>query len=205
MMRVRLQSVLATKANAKQFSSVSETFTRLAIKVVEGPANVGKKAIAGRDLKAGTVINEFSAPVFRQPTMHTVCLTNGIHVPPTFGAECISHACGLDTNVSMVVQPDAKSVKVVVTKDVASGDDLCFNYNSTEWTMSCPFECSCHTCLSEGKNRLVRGFAYLSVEEQDELMTGYVSPYIRNLAMRQRKMRLLVPTPQERELVSVAL
>jgi hypothetical protein len=193
-------------ASFRRFGTVTEAFTRAAIKVVDGPKHVGKIAVAARDLKAGTVINEFSAPVFRGPTMHTVCLTNGIHVPPTFGAECISHACGLDTNISMVVQPDARSVKVVVTKDTACGEDLCFNYNTTEWTMSCPFECSCHSCRAEGQSRLVRGFAYLSAEEQDELINhGYVSPYIRSLTMRQRILRASVPAVQEKELISVAL
>jgi hypothetical protein len=190
----------------RSFSAVSEAVTRMAIKVVDGPKHVGKKAIAARDLKAGMVINEFSAPVYRQPTMHTVCLTNGVHIPPTFGAECISHACGLETNISMVVQPDARSVQVVVTKDTAMGEDLCFNYNTTEWTMSCAFQCACHACQSEGKSRLVNGFSNLTVEEQDELLTtGYVSPYIRGLAMRQRSLRIQVQPPQEKELISVAL
>jgi len=164
-----------------------EEITRSAIKVVDGPKNVGRKAIAAKDLKTGMVINEFSQPLFRQPTMHTVCLTNGVHVPPTFGAEFISHACGPDTNISMVVQPDARSVKVVVTKDTKCGDDLYFNYNTTEWTMSCPFQCTCHVCMNEGKSRLVRGFAFLSNDEQDELLQGYVSAYVRSLAMKQRK------------------
>lgn len=191
----------------RQFGTVAEAITRAAIKVVDGPKNVGKKAIAARDLKAGTIINEFSAPVFRSPTMHTVCLTEGIHVPPTFGAECISHACGLDTNVSMVVQPDARSVHVVVTKDTACGEDLFFNYNTTEWTMSCPFQCSCHTCQAEGRSRLVRGFAYLSAKEQEDLLVhGYVSPYIRSLALRQRKLSQTRPSGLEgKEPISVAL
>ena len=196
---------LISASKVRRFSVVTEAFTRAAIKVVDGPKNVGKKAIAGRDLKAGPVINEFSAPVSRHPTMHTVCLTNGVHVPPTYGAECISHACGLDTNVSMVVQPDAKSVKVIVTKDTAYGADLYFNYNTTEWTMSCPFQCTCHVCQRDGTSRLVRGFAYLPVEEQDELLTGHVSAYIRSLAARQRKMRQAIPPLPEKELVSMAI
>jgi hypothetical protein len=111
----RLFTTTATTVSAVS-ANTCEALTRASIKVVEGPKNVGRKAIAARDLKIGSIINEFSAPVFRHPTMHTVCLTNGVHVPPTFGAEFISHACGVDTNISMVVQPDARSVKVVVTK-----------------------------------------------------------------------------------------
>jgi hypothetical protein len=142
--------------------------------------------------------------------MHTVCLTNGVHVAPTFGAEFISHACGLDTNVSMIVQPDAHSCKVVITKDTSLGEDLYFNYNTTEWTMSCPFQCSCHVCRNEGKSRLVRGFAHLSVEEQDELIeANEVSTYIKSLAMKQRKQRVISSSTAEprerRESVSLAI
>jgi len=174
----------------RRFFSSWEVLTRQAIHVVEGPKNVGLKAIAGMDLPMGTVINEFTAPVFRNPTMHTVCIANGIHVAPTFGAECISHACGPNTNVSIRVNSNERGAKVVVTKDVPKGEDLYFNYNTTEWTMSCPFQCSCQKCQAEGKSRLVQGFSHLSNEEQDELLlTDQVSSYVRSLVMKQRKQK----------------
>jgi hypothetical protein len=200
-----MSTTMATNSN--QVGNIIEMISKQSIKVVDGSKDVGRKAIAAKDLKIGTVINEFYAPVFRHPTMHTVCLTNGIHIAPTFGAECISHACGLDTNVSMVVQPDAKSCKVVITRDTACGEDLVFNYNTTEWTMSCPFQCSCHVCQNEGKSRTVRGFAHLSVEEQDELISANeVSAYIKSLAMKQRKVRALLPSSvQEEKPKSVSL
>jgi len=203
--RASLSSSVTT-ASTFQASSFYEPLTKQAIAVVDGPINVGRKAVAARDLKKGTVINEFSTPVFRQPTMHTVCLTQGVHVVPTFGAEFISHACGVDTNVNMMVQPDAKSVKVVVTKDTTCGADLHFNYNTTEWMMSSPFHCTCHVCQAQGASRIVRGFAHLTIQEQDDLMKDYVSPYIRFLVNKQRRLRTFVPEAEKQaEGISLAI
>jgi len=116
----------------------------------------GRKAVARCNLAPNTVINEFFDPVMTRPTMHTICLGANVHVAPTYGAEFISHACA-GTNTRILV--GASSGKVVVTKPVAAGEDLSFNYETTEWVLSCPFECACASCLASGSKRLVRGFA----------------------------------------------
>ena len=136
------------------------------------------KAVAAVPLAPNTVINTFRAPVSSHATMHTICLGAGTHVAPTHGAEFISHACS-GTNVKVVVAGPAVGM-LVVTKHVAAGEDLSFkcvvaarrraarlpwltralrSYETSEWALSCPFECACPSCLASGTKRVVRGFA----------------------------------------------
>lgn len=153
--------------------------TAEAIQIVDAGV-VGRKAVAAQDLTAGTIINEFREPVFDHPTMHTVCLSESVHVAPTEGAEFISHACA-DTNCRIVVSSDGKVGRVTVTKPVRKGEDFSFNYNTTEWRMSCPFTCVCSSCSKLEAPRLVAGFANLSREERIRIQSE-TSPYVRRLA-----------------------
>lgn len=177
-MQAKQSIAKAAQMSSKQFNEF--------IKVVDGPAHIGRKAVAAKNLTPGMVLNEYSHPVFRTPTMHTVCLDGVIHVAPTYGAEFISHQCGPNCNVQMQVQPDRKSAKVVVVKPVLQGEDLAFNYNTTEWTMSCPFSCGCSVCLASGKAKHVGGFANLSKQEQQELVEQ-ASGYVRSMVAKSSK------------------
>lgn len=181
-----------------------EALTKRAIRVVD-TKQFGKKAVANVALQRGQVINRYNAPVFSSPTMHTVCLTESIHVAPTFGAECISHACGVDIpNTAMKVV--GSEVQVVVTRDVSEGQDLFFNYNTTEWTMSCPFDCLCPHCTSPGRSsKRVQGFSKLSPCDQDELLP-HASPFVKSLLqqLRQRQSPVTATASAQKQLAEVA-
>ena len=161
--------------------------TTAAIRLTAHPVK-GTTAVAARDLEPGWVINEFRSPVLRRPTMHTVCLDETTHVAPTQGAEFISHACGSCTNVRIAVADDAQSARFVVTKPVRQGEELAFNYNSTEWEMSCPFECGCPSCTARatGQRRLIRGFKFLSADERRDLWHE-TSNYIRQCVLAEEE------------------
>jgi hypothetical protein len=156
-----------------------EAITRECIKVVE-TSLIGLKAVANKPLKKGQVINSYKAPVFGKPTMHTVCFSETIHVAPTFGAECIAHACGVTVPNVLMEIVDGKSANVVLARDVEEGTDLYFNYCSTEWTMSCPFQCQCPDCQTLGKSNQVQGFSRMSSQQQAELLP-FASPYLQTL------------------------
>jgi hypothetical protein len=158
--------------------------TREAIKVI--PHSVkGLVAVAAQNLNKGTTIHEIKGKVFNQPTMHTVCLGPEIHIVPTGGAECISHACYPSANIEITnvkvennIEPSAT---VVCSRNIHEGEELAFNYNTTEWEMSSPFTCSCPACLAKGDmNRaLVRGFKFLNLSERLQILNA-CSPYIRS-------------------------
>lgn len=183
--RVAFRSPLAgTPASflRRQLSTVMKTED--ALELVE-TKTIGRKAIARVPLAAGTVINVFREPVEGRPTMHTVQFDETTHVAPTLGAEFISHACA-GTNTRIVVHDDRKAASFVVTKDVDAGEDLSFNYNTTEWDMNSPFPCECADCKASGVTRSVRGFKHLSNADR-MLIMNEVSPFVRQRTMEELK------------------
>mmetsp|Transcript_10342 Transcript_10342/g.12454 ORF Transcript_10342/g.12454 Transcript_10342/m.12454 type:complete len:220 (-) Transcript_10342:1635-2294(-) len=177
--RASLRKLSVSSPIASPMEELDFIETEAALRVVPGGA-VGKKAVANMPLKKGMLINEFAAPVFNGPTMHTVQLTEDIHIPPTRGAEFISHACE-NTNTRIIIDSDDLVGRFVVTEDVEEGEDLFFNYNTTEWDMNSPFECLCESCKA-GKSRYIRGFKHLSLKDQENIMHE-TSPLIRAKAM----------------------
>ena len=161
--------------------------TSEAIRLVE-TKTIGRKAVAAVALKAGTVINTFVHPVLRSPLMHTVQFDDKVHVAPTDGAEFISHWCE-DTNTRIVVAEDRRSAQFVTTCDVQAGDDLSFNYNTTEWSMNSPFLCACPACEASQHPRYVRGFKHLSVEDRSAIASE-TSPLIRDKAWEEARAHL---------------
>jgi hypothetical protein len=158
-------------------------FIALTPMIIPGLGVSGRKAVARTTLEAGTVLNEFAQPVFTRPTMHTVCLSASVHVAPTQGAEFISHACA-DTNTRITVSANGLQGKVVTTRKVFEGEDLSFNYQTTEWILSCPFQCACKSCcLAAGDKVIIRGFAFLPPAERMRLWNE-ASPYVRAMASR---------------------
>lgn len=164
--------------------------TREAIRLVE-TKTIGRKAVANVALKAGTVINTFQTPVLNRPTMHTVQFDEHIHVAPTDGAEFISHWCE-DTNTRIVVAEDRQSAQFVTTCDIEPGQDLSFNYNTTEWDMNSTFFCACPSCVaSQSGPRNIRGFKHLSLSERSAI-AAETSPLIREMAFDETVKHLSV-------------
>lgn len=69
----------------------------------------------------------------------------------------LNHSC--DPNIIV------RGLEVIAFKPIASGDELRFNYNATEWEMARPFQCQCGNC----KNRWVQGFKFLTTNERKML------------------------------------
>lgn len=57
---------------------------------------------------------------------------------------------------------------LIALKDIEAGEEITYNYNTTEYDMCCPFTCNCrsNTCIKE-----IRGFKHLSVEQKKELLS----------------------------------
>ncbi|GBG34894.1 Hypothetical Protein FCC1311_111172 [Hondaea fermentalgiana] len=175
-----LRSVGKPKFALRRLTTVLKTGDALELVQTE---NIGRKAIAKVALQPGTVINVFEEPVESRPTMHTVQFDETTHVAPTLGAEFISHACA-DTNTRIVVDEDCRSASFVVTKPVEAGEDLFFNYNTTEWDMNSPFACACPACQAAGKTTNVQGFKYLTIEERTAIIKE-VSPFVRSKSLQE--------------------
>jgi len=109
----------------------------------------------------------------------------------------LNHSC--DPNCAL----DFTRLELVSRRAIAPGEELSFNYLTSEWDMAAPFTCHCGACDrlggaqgphdsgdgGDGRDshniRLIRGFRHLSLAEQD-LLAPFASPYLRLRLADQR-------------------
>jgi hypothetical protein len=80
---------------------------------------------------------------------------------------------------------DFERWQLYALRTVSPGEELGWNYLTTEWELSCPFECGCGAAECE---HTIRGFKYLSNDRRMALRP-LLSPYLRSLVL------LRVPMP----------
>lgn len=91
----------------------------------------------------------------------------------------LNHSC--DPNL----QIDLDASCFTALRGIESGEELTFNYLTTEWEMASPFRCLCRTASC---HEMIQGFKFLSPEEQEQLLDS-VAPHIRTLVERSRRGR----------------
>jgi hypothetical protein len=139
-------------------------------------------AVAAFDLLPGTIISRSEPNYLDHPTIHTICIDFKTHASLDNNGRFLSHACDSAINCRVVFDQNAKTFAVEVIRKVAKGETLAFNYNCTEWEMQCPFDCACITCANGKKSNHIRGFKYLSTDEQAVLLE-FSSPYVQSMAV----------------------
>ena len=146
------------------------------------------RALYSRSLfKKGAVILYAMGVTVKQTNKYSIQLDLDLHLEPTHKsydfAEADSH---LWPFLNHSVNPNTRFIgrELLATRDIASGEELTFNYNANEWDMSEPF-----TCIESGS--LVRGYRYLSQNEREQLRT-ITAPFLLILAEQDRanQMRL---------------
>ena len=79
-----------------------------------------------------------------------------------------NHACVPNMRI------DTEQRAMVAVRDIAEGEELNFNYNTSEWAISSSFACGCGLpeCMGE-----VRGFKFVP-EKSREALRPYLTPYL---------------------------
>ncbi len=135
----------------------------------------GKQLTASQDLESRVKVHSFKGSVcLDKPTLYTVQLRAGQHDCPSGGSEFTNHSC--DPNCRVVFEDDAdfKFGDLVTLRPVRAGEALTFNYVTTEWDMSSPFDCVCGSEKCLGR---IAGFRYLAYEQRTAIQ-HLCSPYI---------------------------
>lgn len=137
------------------------------VKLDHGP--FGELIRAVKPIRAGEVIFYLSGEIVGHPTKYTIQLDETRHVVTANGLwKSMNHAC--EPNVRI----DVTTREMIAIRDLAPGEELTFNYNTTEWDMASPFGCGCGAPTCAGT---IRGFKYLSAEQRAALKP-YLSPFI---------------------------
>jgi hypothetical protein len=127
------------------------------------------RLVANRPIPEGELLFTIEGELSRTPTRYTVQIGADTHVdvPREYGFEAIldrfywrfmNHSC--DPTVFV------RGTAVISRKTIEFGQDITFNYNTTEFDMAEPFDCRCG---SDGCTGLVQGFRHLPEGERRRL------------------------------------
>lgn len=119
--------------------------------------------------RTGDKIFYLSGDIIDHPTKYTIQLDEHRHVLTNDSLwQSMNHGC--EPNVRI----DVDKREMIAIRPIKAGEELTFNYNTTEWAMTSPFTCGCGapSCARE-----IRGFKHLT-ESQREALRPLVSPFI---------------------------
>lgn len=116
-----------------------------------------KRVIAEDDIKNGTVILQLKGIIKTVPNKYSLQLGHERHLYPTSeGNEkmhelvwpYLNHDCVPNAKI------DLDKLRLIAVKDIKKNSEITFDYETTEWEMSNPFQCKCKSDKCRG---LIKG------------------------------------------------
>lgn len=140
----------------------------------------GARLIALRRFGAGESIVALEGELTDRPSRHTLQIDVNLHLdtPPSSEVQqqryCwryLNHSC--DPNAFV------RGRQVVAARAIAAGEDVTFDYNTTEWSLAAPFTCRCGSARCVGE---IRGFKHLTAAQRAG--RAHLAPHLARLAAR---------------------
>lgn len=141
---------------------------------VRATNTIGDSLFASQSIPFGTHIFNVYGLVIPFPTVYTIYLGEEKHLLFSGGAQYLAHSCTPNTRI--VVDPVNGCFDCFALRDIEKDEVISFNYLTTEWDMSVPFQCLCgarEKCL-----KVIEGFQHLS-KEKKMLLWGTVTQAVR--------------------------
>ena len=133
-------------------------------------------------IPAGEMLSTLPGVVRPHPSRHSVQVGRDVHVeapgpndatvPSRWCWKFLNHSCEPSGLVSVQPQPS-----YVTARDLERGEELTFDYLTTEWDLAEPFACECGSSRCHG---VIAGFAHLSSAAQQSLLPE-AAPHHREL------------------------
>jgi len=157
--------------------------TTLSDKVLVGPGPFGLRVTCTAPIAPGQALFRVTGRPVRRADKYSIQISAYAHLTPD-GApwSLVNHACRPNAAIHF------ETGELYALRPVAPGEELGWNYLTTEWELSCPFECGCGAAECE---HTIRGFKYLSSDRRMALFP-LLSPYLRSLALQRLPMPDLV-------------
>jgi SET domain-containing protein len=144
-----------------------QTWSSPKIELRQGSEGLGVFALAA--IEVGEVLVCLRHVFVDKPERHTIQLDEHVHQAGTGEMDdYFNHSC--DPNAYL----DFQRVQFVARKPIVAGEEISFNYLTSEWDMAAPFTCGCGTPACVGE---IRGFLHLT-PEQREVLVPWISPYL---------------------------
>lgn len=140
------------------------------IQIVDGP--YGRAMVAVETIPAGEPVVPLGGTVVNEPDRYTLQMDNSRHLAPE-GRDWafVNHSC------APCVKIDFGNNAMVALRDIQAGEEVTFNYLTTEYRMAEPFKCACGAADCRGT---IAGFSALTRQQQAELR-HHLSDYLAGL------------------------
>ena len=108
-----------------------------------GPQHAG--VIAYDIFKKGSVVYEFEGEVIEEPSRTSIQSYDDIHLEDDLKiASFINHKCKPNTRIEKLGKKRGRKIKFIALKNIEIGEQITFDYNTTEYKIFNPFKCDCH-------------------------------------------------------------
>lgn len=166
-----MDSALAPLPRAQTWSSS---------KIAMRPGADGIGVFAVEAISAGETLLALAHVFVEHPERHTIQLDVHLHQAGTGEIDdFLNHACAPNAVL------DFEHLELRAARPIAAGEELSFNYLTSEWDMAAPFAC---VCGAAGCHGTIRGFRHLSAAQQ-ETLAPLISPYLRRRLAELRAQR----------------
>lgn len=128
----------------------------------------GRYAVATHRISKGEVVGNYCGLRVSKTFKYSLQVDDNVHV---IGTGAFDHSC---TNPLLFF--DETGICSRALRDIAPGEEVTFNYLTTEYEMGSPFQCSCR---EEGCFGLVKGFKFLTKIQKEDLRDKF--PVARHL------------------------
>ena len=142
-----------------------------------------QRLLADEAIAAGEYILTLNGQMVAEPTQYSVQVAMNVHVhPPWYGGGDAQRDPQIWRNLNHSCDASARllGTRLVALRAMSVGDEITFNYNTTEFEMSAAFMCGCGAC---GGARIA-GFGLLNAEERRSLWP-IVGEHVRALAIQK--------------------
>ena len=149
--------------------------------ILVGRVNGEVRLVAAQTLAAGTCLFEIQGVRSRQKSRFSVQLDDDLHIEVDACASAdellaqhywrfLNHGC--DPNVVL------RGAQVLALRDIGQHEEIVFDYETTEFEMAEPFQCSCGASTCRGQ---IRGFKHLAPAQREALRGQLAAHLLRRI------------------------
>lgn len=128
--------------------------TQTSYKIIQ--TDIGASCRATRKIFQNSIIFESMGSIEDKASKHSVQIDANRHLLANNDLIYVNHS--FNPNCHMKIFADPPKLQLVALRDIESDEDLSFNYNTSEWELSCPFQ-DCNT------QKYVTGCKFLDAQE----------------------------------------
>ncbi len=143
-------------SSPRYYADISQPFayepTRERIRVIRTHDGKGDGLQAVTDFQQGDIVFSFTGPVMTEQTLYTLQIEPGKYLSDPLVMGKVLHAC--DPNMEC----DMRTLTFTARRDIAAGEMLTMDYETTEDELFRPFFCGCGAASCRGwiRGRAVR-------------------------------------------------